>query len=217
MASQQNPLVPRYEFYRDSLIELIKNSHPNFSIGICGEWGMGKSTFLKCLYEDLNKFGEVATVWFNSWQYEAETNYALLPLLKEMGTALSSNYGNQKKKELKTVIKGILKAIAKVSPYILSAFLPVKWDDDDTERFKKAIDAAADQGTATLNELDQKIADQFSYSDGIKQIEKAMKNSRNDPNTSKFRIVIFIDDLDRCSPKKTLEVFESIKVLLDIE
>ena len=47
MASQQNPLDPRYEFYRESLIELIKNSHPNFTIGIYGEWGMGKSYFSK--------------------------------------------------------------------------------------------------------------------------------------------------------------------------
>ena len=31
------------------------------------------------------------------------------------------------------------------------------------------------------------------------------------------KIVIFIDDLDRCSPKKALEVLESIKVFLDIE
>jgi predicted KAP-like P-loop ATPase len=30
------------------------------------------------------------------------------------------------------------------------------------------------------------------------------------------RIVVFIDDLDRCSPLKTLEVFESIKVFLGI-
>ena len=32
-----------------------------------------------------------------------------------------------------------------------------------------------------------------------------------------FRIVVFVDDLDRCSPKKTLEVLESIKVFLGME
>jgi predicted KAP-like P-loop ATPase len=35
-------------------------------------------------------------------------------------------------------------------------------------------------------------------------------------NFKDSRIVIFVDDLDRCSPEKTLEVFESIKVFLDI-
>ncbi len=37
------------------------------------------------------------------------------------------------------------------------------------------------------------------------------------PGTETFRIVIFIDDLDRCSPKRALEVFESVKVFLDVE
>jgi len=32
-----------------------------------------------------------------------------------------------------------------------------------------------------------------------------------------YRIVIFIDDLDRCSPEKALEVLESIKLFLDME
>jgi predicted KAP-like P-loop ATPase len=34
---------------------------------------------------------------------------------------------------------------------------------------------------------------------------------------SSFRIVVFIDDLDRCSPEKALEVLESIKSFFDIE
>src|SRR3990172_10877504 len=32
-----------------------------------------------------------------------------------------------------------------------------------------------------------------------------------------YRVIIFIDDLDRCSPKKALEVLESIKLFLGME
>ena len=39
-------------------------------------------------------------------------------------------------------------------------------------------------------------------------MKKVLKNNR---------IVVFVDDLDRCSPDKAREVFESIKVFLDIE
>lgn len=33
----------------------------------------------------------------------------------------------------------------------------------------------------------------------------------------KFKIVIFIDDLDRCTPGRALEILESIKTFFDIE
>ena len=32
-----------------------------------------------------------------------------------------------------------------------------------------------------------------------------------------FRLVIFVDDLDRCTPEKALELLESIKTFFDIE
>ena len=34
---------------------------------------------------------------------------------------------------------------------------------------------------------------------------------------SEYRIVVFIDDLDRCTPEKALEILESIKSFFDIE
>src|SRR5215213_2162300 len=53
------------------------------------------------------------------------------------------------------------------------------------------------------------------YFHGLKQIEDAMNKVLEESHES--RIVVFIDDLDRCSPKKALEVFESIKVFLGIK
>lgn len=49
----------------------------------------------------------------------------------------------------------------------------------------------------------------------MKKIENAMTDIIH--QRSGTRIVVFIDDLDRCSPTRTLEVFESIKVFLGIK
>jgi predicted KAP-like P-loop ATPase len=46
-------------------------------------------------------------------------------------------------------------------------------------------------------------------------LEKALQELRK--QDSDYRIVIFIDDLDRCNPEKALEVLESIKSFSDIE
>ena len=46
-------------------------------------------------------------------------------------------------------------------------------------------------------------------------LEKALQDLRK--QDADYRIVIFIDDLDRCDPEKALEVLESIKSFFDIE
>jgi uncharacterized protein YjbI with pentapeptide repeats len=53
------------------------------------------------------------------------------------------------------------------------------------------------------------------YFDGIKKIEEEMQNIIQKYPQS--RVVVFIDDVDRCSPNTVLEVFESTKVFLGIE
>lgn len=53
------------------------------------------------------------------------------------------------------------------------------------------------------------------YFDGIKKIEDKIRDIFKKYPSS--RIVVFIDDLDRCSPETALEVFESVKVFLDID
>jgi len=52
------------------------------------------------------------------------------------------------------------------------------------------------------------------YFDGLEKIKKEMEKIVKSTNK---RIVVFIDDLDRCSPDTTLEVFESIKAFLELE
>ena len=53
------------------------------------------------------------------------------------------------------------------------------------------------------------------YYDGIKKLEEKIKEIYKENPYCK--VVVFIDDLDRCSPETAVEVFESIKIFLDIE
>jgi hypothetical protein len=58
------------------------------------------------------------------------------------------------------------------------------------------------------------------YYDANLFLERAIKDLRTRKDGSlddEFRIVVFIDDLDRCAPEKALEVLESIKTFFDIE
>jgi Cdc6-like AAA superfamily ATPase len=49
------------------------NENTPMSIGIYGEWGSGKTSFLKMVSEELHK-SNIYPIWFNAWKYEKEDN-----------------------------------------------------------------------------------------------------------------------------------------------
>jgi predicted KAP-like P-loop ATPase len=60
-----------FEAYVNTIVKMIKNSRPKFSVGIYGEWGSGKTTLMKVVEHKLKQNNDdVLTVWFNAWRYE---------------------------------------------------------------------------------------------------------------------------------------------------
>ena len=48
-------------------------------------------------------------------------------------------------------------------------------------------------------------------------VKDELENIRAKKETENLRMVIFIDDLDRCTPERALEILESVKTFFDIE
>ena len=190
-----------FEAYSNTLVDIIKQSYPKFSIGIYGEWGSGKSKLMKVLEGKLRDDDNLMTVWFNAWRYEREDQFAVVALLKTIAYAMEKHpiYKDLKPillRAVKIFTKGFLSQVA--SKYI---------GEKGVEEFKTQLLPQMD----LLAEMDKDTI----YFDGIRKIEDEIQNIiRKNPLS---RIVVFIDDLDRCSPQKALEVFESIKVFLDID
>ena len=62
-----------FDSYSDAIVKMIKNSYPNFTIGIFGEWGTGKTTLMKSIEKKIGKNDQdIITVWFDAWKYENE-------------------------------------------------------------------------------------------------------------------------------------------------
>lgn len=187
-----------FEKYSNTIVQLIKDSDPRFSIGIYGEWGSGKTTLMKSIENKVTGDKDIMTVWFNAWRFEREDQFAIVSLMKTIAYKMS---GHPRYKKIKPLF---WKGVATVGKGLATKYiLPEK----NVEEFYKDVLSEA----KVLAEADRDTI----YFEGIKKIEDAMtKINEERPNS---RIVVFIDDLDRCSPTRTLEVFESIKVFLDIK
>lgn len=188
-----------------AISNIIRNSTPHFTIGIYGEWGTGKTTLMKSIEKNLTgenpqkKNQTFLPIWFNAWKYEREENLASVSLMKTVGYAMANH---DKFDQLsKTIFKGLTIVGKDVMQQI-------------------AMQAVSKERTLADEEIDEKM-DYLNtlyrdsvYYEGLDKIKDQMESIRENGD---HRVVIFIDDLDRCSPIKALEVLESIKLFLDIE
>jgi hypothetical protein len=96
----------RFYLYRDAITKIITQSYPKFSIGIYSDWGIGKTTLMQSIFNQLGdekekKDDSIKLIWFNAWWYEREDHFAIIPLLKTIESAISS----EKYTNLKEVFK----------------------------------------------------------------------------------------------------------------
>lgn len=192
--------IPILDFdkYRDTIINLVKYTEPRFSIGIYGQWGTGKTTLMKSIANKLEaEDDDVITVWFNAWRYEREDQFAVVSLLKTIA------YKMGKFPRYKKVKPIILKSIATVGKGLIGKHVL-------TEKTVDELQKNVSSSLKVLAEYDRETI----YFDGLKKIEDALDEIIKDSPNAK--VVVFIDDLDRCSPTRALEVFESLKVFLDM-
>ena len=190
-----------------TIARIIKDSTPHFTIGIYGEWGTGKTTLMKAIEKNLNTNQnsltdpKILTIWFNAWQYEREENPATVSLMKTVAYAMA---GHEKYDAVsKTILTGLTIVGKNTSQNLVQEIISKKEEDSkETLEYK-------------INYLNKLYRDSI-YFDGLKKIKQQMDAIRK-PEGNEYRVIIFIDDLDRCSPKKALEVLESVKLFLGME
>ncbi|MCK5599627.1 hypothetical protein KAI78_08380 [bacterium] len=189
--------------YSKILVDLILNSVKNtpFTIGIHGHWGSGKTSLMKQIQNSL-KERNTLTVFFEAWQYEKEEEI-LIPLLQTIDNKYGKNENAEKKIRKKKKATMLFNTIA-----VLSGDLFLKTmtngsmgiqDIFKTEKYFK------NQYLENKSEF-IKIKDKFK-----KAINKILGNQKNK------LLVIFIDDLDRCSPENVIIIFEKIKLFLYVK
>jgi hypothetical protein len=199
-----------FDRYADALAGTIEKSDPQFVIGLFGSWGSGKTTLMQEIKGRLNK-DKVISVDFSAWRYEKE-EHLIVPLLDTIREALvewsgKPHVGALSARNIARRIGGITKAL--VAGLSFKAGLPNALElSFDANKSLAKIDKLAEDDTDAL------VPRSF-YHASFKALNEAFEKFVG--VSSGRRIVIFIDDLDRCLPEGALEVLESMKLFFDIK
>gem|GEM_PF-305167 len=208
--------------------EFIINSSPRFTVGIYGDWGTGKTTLMQLIKNELkqNYSNNVETVWFDSWRYEREKYSAMVPLLRTIILTINdklekvSNSAAQDKK--KQVLSKLRTTFTKVGSAILrntNANVGINAGEalgaGATFDIGKMIDDYKSDGSFIMDE--ERVYFHKHISEHLNDEFHKIRYDENGRLIYDFRLIIFIDDLDRCTPERALEILESIKTFFDIE
>lgn len=213
-----------YRFHAKLLKDIVldDNMLPT-SIGIFGNWGYGKSSLMLLMQKEVDieiakqkeagKEWRVLQVRFNGWQYEnyESTKYSLIQvLLDSVESYLSAN------KDFFEKLDGLLRRInlLKVGVLLFKKYawsqIPSEIKDQlpSNEELKACIDV-----------------------DNINKFRAEFENDRTSLFVTSFRklfesiikdaqfksVIVYIDDLDRCSGERMIDCIEAIKLFLNVE
>lgn len=191
-----------FDDYAEALAEIILSSRAEFAVGILGRWGSGKTTLMQAVKRKLAPDERVVPVWFPAWRYEKDPNL-ILPLLDVLREALEERDAGRKGWAYDTAATVSKAGLAFLEGLKLSAGLPGGLGAE--LELGKSIEAikGGRRGPQPLS----------FYHAGYRMLCSAIKGLSADGR----RVVIFIDDLDRCLPVNALDVLESMKLFFDVE
>lgn len=187
--------------YVDPLISVLTDDEQQtpFTIGVFGPWGSGKSSLLRMISDELEQKhpDEFVCVRFNPWVYRGEPNI-LVPLLHTLRDTLAQDSS-----------KRFVASVKRIGEVLVNLAADV---------FLKAVTADS-VSLEKLEELEQKyIERRFLVESTMRNLHETLKDQvAAIRGSGARRIVLLVDDLDRCEPDQIISLLDSVKLFLDLE
>lgn len=172
---------------------IIKTKELPFTIGIFGKWGTGKSSLMKLIEEQINtKSQNYKTIWFNPWKYDQKEELwnALIQTILYQIAESGNREVAKKAKSLASHLTWF--AFKKGIHHITSGIITEK----TLEKMRKAFVKNDELHYLHINKFEE---------DFTKVVNLYAQEGK---------LVIFIDDLDRCIPENAITVLESLKLFI---
>lgn len=223
--------------YVETLVDVCQSAGTPLTIGIFGTWGSGKTSLMKMIQNRLPETFSVS--WFNAWKYEKETTIWRVLLLQvlttirnvipdknvddvqeleDLKTSLYKPVDREKVGDVKIEWGKIGTGVAEGALQVGLAFLPGGTVINDLLKEFRNTDkseSALEKIISSVHRESAKI-----HIDQIEFLEQFYERFSKLINTyivkKERRLVVFVDDLDRCLPEKAIEVLETIKLFVDV-
>lgn len=223
-----------------SLLKSVVTNEKNLpiTVGLYGDWGSGKSSILRILEKQLKEDNDTVVVYFDGWSFESFDD-AKMALIQGIVDALEKDkrFFAKVKEEANGAVEALTEAFSKLKKSInwmrvlkISAktIIPIATaasTGGTSLIIPLLIDAFSKNKDNLTDLLTGENAEQFLKdainAEGEEKKYEAVREFRKDfedliKKSKQGRIVVLIDDLDRCLPRHIIENLEAIKLFLNV-
>ena len=205
---------------REALIqevgEAIATCKPPQVFGVHGDWGLGKTSFLHQVrwyltgenpqaldanneLEKSSHGDRIQSIWFDAWRYHAEA-VPVVALLQEMRAQLAQKDFDAKRLR-QVAVRGALLSLDELTKKIGFQYAKFQQASQQWDAENLAATLPSDSLRENLQETIQLL------------LSKADQQKGQD---AMLRLVVFVDDLDRCEPEAAYRLLEGLKVYLTL-
>lgn len=180
------------------------------ALGVSGPWGSGKSTVLRLIESDLASRNDasaekrILVVETDPWRYDPDVG-AKAALILEVLNSLKRELGKQG--DIAKDVEGTLKELARRVNWAKALKLAARSSItlqlpgiDDLSSLVNESDAEGDPVARTLDDFRQDFA-QLLANDQLSHVQ---------------RVVVLVDDLDRCLPDTIIDTLETMRLFLSV-
>lgn len=168
----------------------------NFTIGLCGEWGAGKTSVINMVVEEIENLTESkleeerpVIIHFNPWNY-ADTTQLISQFFETIHTELKTNSKSEKLQAVGTILQKYS------SLFEYTAFIPVV--GQYLSPFKAVLEGLGSHMTESVENV--------SLVEEKQKVIEALKDQKQ-------KLIIIIDDIDRLNNEQIRLIFQLVNSL----
>ena len=224
-----------------TIVSIIQDSKESVSIGVHGDWGAGKSSILAMVEDEVKTTVEktskdkkpfkAVTIRFNGWQHQGfeDSKVALISAIVSQLVAIAESHPvKEATKNVKEIAKNLWKNINWLSvakkagtigfslttgaaplTVLINAIEALKGYVDSKEHVEETIGAIGDYvQKASISEDTSSLKEFNEFRDNFRELLEAAEIDK---------LVVIIDDLDRCLPPVAIETLEAIRLFMFME